>query len=133
MLVASGDRAPLEHSLDLSYPDGGSINNHILKDPYALQYVWVDNTIHILKTDLKSAFCLIPIHPKDWHLLGIYWQKQCYVDLYLPFGLRSAPFLFNQLSDSLEWVLQHNYGLQHVLHILTDSFIAEPSCLPMPG
>ena len=54
------------------------------------------------KTDLKLAFCLIPIHPDDWHLLGIYWQKQYYVDLYLPFGLRSAPFLFNQLSDALK-------------------------------
>ena len=28
------------------------------------------------KTDLKSAFHLIPIHPDDWSLLGIYWQSQ---------------------------------------------------------
>lgn len=123
----------------LSYPDGDSLNDHIPKDPYALQYVRVDDAIRILKslgpgsfmakTDLKSAFRLIPIHPDDWHLLGIYWQKQYYVDLYLPFGLRSAPFLFNQLSDALEWVLKHNYGLQRVLHILDDFFIAEPSRL----
>ena len=38
--------------------------------------------------------------------MGIYWQSQYYVDLYLPFGLRSAPFLFNQFSNALEWILQ---------------------------
>ena len=125
---------PKKHSSEwrtiyhLSYPEGDSINDYIPKDPYALQYVRVDDAIRILKslgpgsfmakTDLKSAFRLIPVHPGDWHLLGIYWQKHYYVDFYLPFGLRSAPFLFNQLSDALEWVLKHNYGLQHVLHIL---------------
>ena len=134
---------PKKHSSEwrtiyhLSYPVRDSINDYIPKDPYALQYVRVDDAIHILKslgpgsftakTDLKSAFRLIPVHPEDWHLLGIYWQQQYYVELYLPFGLRSAPFLFNQLSDVLEWVLKHNYGLQHVLHILDDFFIAEPS------
>lgn len=134
---------PKKHSSEwrtiyhLSYPEGNSINDHIPKDPYTLQYVRVDDAIHILqslgpgsfmaKTDLKSAFRLIPIHPDDWHLLGIHWQDQYYVDLYLPFGLRSAPFLFNQFSDALEWILKHNYGLQHVLHILDDFFIAEQS------
>ena len=28
------------------------------------------------KTDLESAFRLIPIYPDDWNLLGIYWQLQ---------------------------------------------------------
>ena len=136
---------PKKHSSEwrtiyhLSYPEGDSINDHIPKDPYALQYVPVDDAIRILqslgpgsfmaKTDLKSAFRLIPIHPADWHLLGIYWQSQYYVDLYLPFGLRSAPFLFNLLSEALEWILKNNYGLKHVLHILDDFFIAEPSRL----
>ena len=45
--------------------------------------------------------------------------------MYLPFGLRSAPCLFNQLSDGLERVLKNNYGIQHVIYILEDFFIAE--------
>ena len=114
---------PNKHSTDwrtiyhLSYPEGDSINDYIPKDPYSLQYVRVDDAINIVrslgpgafmaKTDLKSAFRLMPIHPSDWNLLGIHWQAQYYVDLYLPFGLRSAPFLFNQVSDALEWVLKH--------------------------
>ena len=104
-----------------------------------LQYVRVDDAIRILKslgpgsfmakTDLKSASRLIPIRPDDWDLFGIHCNNQYYVDLYLPFGLRSAPFLFNQLSDALEWVLKQNYELKHVLHILDDFFIAEPTRL----
>ena len=77
------------------------------------------------KTDLIFAFRLMPIHPEDWNFLGIYWQSQYYTDLYLPFGFHSAPFLFNQISDALEWILTHNYGLYHVIHILDDFFIAQ--------
>lgn len=134
---------PKKHSTEwrtiyhLSYPEGDSLNDYIPKDPYSLQYVRVDDAIRIIKslgpgsfmakTDLKSAFRLIPVHPSNWHLLGIYWQSQYYVDLYLPFGLRSAPYLFNQLSDALEWILKNNYNLRNVIHILDDFFIAEAS------
>ena len=122
---------PKKHSLQwrtiyhLSYPEGDSINDDIPKDPYSLQYVRLDDAVHILhslgpgafmaNTNLKSAFHLMPIHPDDWNLLGIYWQSHYYVDLYLPFGLRSAPFLLNQICDALEWILKHNYGLRHAL------------------
>ena len=37
------------------------------------------------------------------------------------------PFLFNQLSDGIEWTLKRNYGIQHVTHILDDFFITEHS------
>ena len=131
---------PKKHSSEwhtiyhLSYPQGHSINDYIPKESFSLTYVRVDDAIHILKTVGKGAFMaktirLIPIHPEDWSLLGIYWQSQYYVDMYLPFGLRSAPFLFNQLSDGIEWILKHSYGLKHVIHILDDFFIAEHSKL----
>ena len=77
---------PKKHSSDwrtiyhLSYPEGDSIDGFIPKEAYALQYVRVDDAIRILlslgpgsymaKTDLKSAFRLIPIDPGDWHLMG---------------------------------------------------------------
>ena len=40
-----------------------------------------------------------------------------------------APFLFNQLSDALEWVFKHKYGLKYVLHLLDNFFMAEPTLL----
>ena len=45
---------PKKHSSDwrtiyhLSYPEGDSINDYIPKEPYALQYVRVDDAIRIL-------------------------------------------------------------------------------------
>ena len=73
------------------------------------------------KTDLKSAFRLLPIHPEDWNLLGIYWQSHY-----------SDPFLFNQISDALEWILKHNHGI-YVIHILDDFFLAEKTKLDSLG
>ena len=76
------------------------------------------------KIDLRNAFCFIPVRPQDWNLLGIKWRGKFYIDTCLPFGLRSAPFLFNQLADAIHWSLQHNYNVRHVLHYLDDFFTA---------
>ena len=76
---------PKQHSTEwrtiyyLSYPPGDSVNDHIIpKDPCSLQYVQVNDAISILKslgpgtymakTDLKSAFRIMPIHQDDWNL-----------------------------------------------------------------
>ena len=32
----------------------------------------------LAKTDIKSAFRIIPIKPSDYDLLGIFWQGQYY-------------------------------------------------------
>ena len=34
------------------------------------------------------------------------------MDMYLSFRLDSASFLFNQLSDALEWIVKHNYRIR---------------------
>ena len=118
----------------LSAPYGSSINDSIKSQDYTLSYCSVDDAFAIVSTlgrgalmakiDLKNAFCLIPVRPQDWNLLGIKWRDQFYIDTCLPFGLRSAPFLFNQLPDAIHWSLQHNHGVRHVLHYLDDFFTA---------
>ena len=70
---------------------------------------------------------MIPARPEDWNLLGIQWRQRFYVDTCLPFGLRSAPFLFYRLSDVIHWVLHHNYGVVHLLHNLDDFFTTGPA------
>jgi len=70
------------------------------------------------KIDLKNAFRLIPIRLQDWNLLGIQWRQQFHIDTCLPFGLRSAPYLFNQLFIAIYWILKHSYNVQHLLHYL---------------
>ena len=38
------------------------------------------------------------MHTADRYLLGMRWRDHYFVDLVLPFGLRSAPFLFDTVS-----------------------------------
>ena len=54
------------------------------------------------KFDVESAYRNIPISPMDRHLLGLKWRGKHYVDLVLPFGLRSSPFIFNSVADLVE-------------------------------
>ena len=54
-------------------------------------------------------------------LLGVEWEDQVYYDTKLPFGLRSAPKLFNAIADGLEWCI-HQQGVQCIFHYL-DNYI----------
>ena len=54
------------------------------------------------------------------------WGGKFYYDKVLPFGLRSAPFLFNQLSEAVEWLLLNHCGISFVCHILDDFLVIEP-------
>ena len=63
------------------------------------------------KLDIKHAFRLCQVHLQDRELLGIHWQGKFYIDLPLPFGLRSSPYLFNRLADAFEWILKNNYRI----------------------
>ena len=79
--------------------------------------------------DIKSVYRIIPVHPKDRSLLGMRWREALYVDSALPFGLKSAPKIFNSMADALEWQLKH-MGLQQVFHYLDDFLIVGPPHSP---
>lgn len=71
---------------------------------------------------IEHAFCLCPVHLEDREFLGIHGQDKFYIDLRLPFGLRSSPFLFNRLADAFEWILKNNHHIQDLMHYLDDYF-----------
>ena len=52
------------------------------------------------KFDVKVAYRNFLVHPLDRYLLGMKWRNHYYVDLTLPFGLRSAPLF---LMRSQTW------------------------------
>lgn len=138
-LVPKKHSAKFRTIFHLSFPKSGStsINASISKDDFSLQYVTIDNAIEgikrlgqgcfLAKTDIESAFRLIPVHPDDYELLGMCWKGKYYYDKVLPFGLRSAPYIFNQLSDALEWILKNKCLISFVCHILDDFLIMEPA------
>ena len=60
----------------------------------------------LAKVDIKSAYRMVPVHLEDRLLLGMSWNGALYVDAALPFGLRSAPKIFNAVADTVEWILK---------------------------
>ena len=78
------------------------------------------------KVDIKSAYRIIPVHPSDRHLLGMFWHGCYYIDLTLPFGLRSAPAIFNTVADLFHWCLVNNWNVIDLLHYLDEYFTLEP-------
>ena len=125
--------------VDLSHPRDTSVNDGIPKHAHlcSMSYISVDDAMQrvvtlgcgtlLAKIDIKSAFRLtcIPVHPADRHLLAMEWKGAIYVDTCLPFGLRSAPKLFNIMADLLEWILLHQ-GVSSVFHYLDDYLTMGP-------
>ena len=79
------------------------------------------------KFDIESAYWNIALHPSDCHLLGLKWRNAYYIDLALPFGLHSAPAIFNSVVELVEWILVHNYSIEDLLHYLDDFILAAPA------
>ena len=65
--------------VDMSYPDGESINDGIDPDVCSLTYLKLEEVVHtvdrkgkgalLAKMDLESAYRIIPVHPTDRHLI----------------------------------------------------------------
>lgn len=114
---------------DLSSPHGSSVNAGISPALCSLHYASVDDAVRtiqrlgkdteLIKLDIKEAYRIVPVHPADYHLLGIRWADNVYIDRSLPFGLRSAPKLFNAVADTIAWVL-NCHGIKDQLHYLDD-------------
>ena len=114
----------------LSSPGGYSVNDGIDPEEFSLQYIKVDQIILMVskygsgalmaKFDDEAAYRNIAVHPDDRFLLGMKWRGKYFVDLALPFGLRSAPFIFNSVADMLEWILLHGHHLSDFVHYLND-------------
>ena len=76
----------------------------------------------LAKIDIASAFRIISVHPSDRHLLGMLWKGGVFINKQLPFGLRSAPLIFNAYADALEWILQ-DLGVAKIIHYLDDFLV----------
>ena len=121
--------------VDLSAPDGYSVNDGINPQHCTLSYISVDviaQTVLSLgrgcllaKTDVKSAYRQVPVHPQDRCLLGMRWLGRYFVDATLPFGLRSAPLIFSAVADALEWVVRQA-GVRHIYHYIDDFVLLGP-------
>ena len=115
--------------LDLSFPPHKSVNDGIDRQLCSLKYLTVDQAVaHILqvgqgavlaKVDVAHALRNILVHPEDRHLLGMRWGNDIFIDMTLPFGLRSSPKIITAVADALEWVFRHR-GVTWCMHYVDD-------------
>ena len=50
------------------------------------------------------------------------WDGSLYIDMALPFGLRSAPKIFTAVADAAEWIVRRR-GVKFLIHYLDDYLI----------
>ncbi|XP_028403232.1 uncharacterized protein LOC114525965 isoform X1 [Dendronephthya gigantea] len=132
-------KTPGEYRLihHLSFPNGASVNDGIAPEHTSVNYARVDDAVSMIKqlgrgcflakTDIKSAFRIIPIRPADYDLLGIFWQGKYYYDRVMPMGCASSCRTFEMFSTAIEWVAKTHLSIAHLIHILDDYLMAAPT------
>jgi len=94
-------------------------------------YVTIDDAINRILT-LGPGSLLAPFASYLFihcHLLAMRWDDWIFIDTWLPFGLRSAPKLFNIMAD----MLTREQGIIFVIHYLDDFLTIGPSGFPECG
>jgi hypothetical protein len=137
---SDGSKRRIHHlSFPSKYPTE-SVNGNIPEEYGTLRYSTMDDVMAILsrppygissilvKRDLEDAFRHIPISPLDWPLLGFHWDSTYYADCFLPFGLRTAPYIFNLFAEAFHWILGQALApfFTEVVHYLDDFLFISP-------
>ena len=78
------------------------------------------------KFNVEAEYRNIAVHPEDRYPLGMKWRGQFFVDLALPFGFCSAPYIFNCVADVVEWIILNKYRVTDLMHYLDDFLTAGP-------
>ena len=74
--------------VDMSSPEGFSVNDGILEALCSLSYVTINDAVLrvlaygqgalLAKIDICSAYRTVPVHPDDRWLMGMSWEDQCF-------------------------------------------------------
>ena len=114
-----------------------SVNQGIPREEATVQYEGIDDAVHLLKqlgpkafmakSDVRNAFRILPVHPRDYPLLGFKWRGKYYYDLSMPMGCSIACKVFEALSSALQWILRTKFGVSRVVKVLDDFLFIESS------
>ena len=102
--------------LDLSWPQGFSVNDGISKTDYVdgpmtislptpddmeRDIVRVGRGAFLYKTDLSRGYRQLRVDPLDWPLLSFRHEGNCFMDICPPFGLRSSAMAMQRVSQAI--------------------------------
>ncbi len=76
--------------MNLSAPEGASVNDGIAKELASVAYTYVDEVVRrvlqlgrgaeVDKADVKAAYRNVPVHPRDRWLLGMKWEGETFME-----------------------------------------------------
>jgi len=140
LIVSPLGAVPKKNSLKLrviqhlSWPRRGkgvSVNDQIVD--YECQYTRFTDVVRAVgaqpkgtlmaKYDIRDAFRLIRVRLEDQFLLGTSFVGWYFYERCLPFGLRSAPAIFEVFATAIE-LMGRQQGLEDFFHYLDDFFKA---------
>lgn len=108
-VVKKKDSSKIRPITDCRMPLKKSVNNYMVEVVEKFQFVQVDTVVQKLlegkyfmsTLDLSNAYRSVMIHEQDRQYFGLEWDGHRLVDNFLCFGCKSAPFIFNRLTDSI--------------------------------
>ena len=107
--------------VDLSWPEGGSVNDGLGSGWYVdgpatvtlptVEYMEgrlleLGRGTYLYKTDLARAYRQLRVDPVDWPLLGFSHNGRFYMDLCPPFGLRTSALFMQRTSEVISFIHQ---------------------------
>ena len=116
------DSSDMRVILDLSFPEGSSVNSAIPRDKLdgaqfklrlpspdmlARRMLQLGRRCLLYKIDLSRAYRQLRSDPLDWPLLGIQWQGKTYLDTAIPFGLRHGASACQRTSEAIVTIAAH--------------------------
>ena len=114
----------------LSYPKKGSVNDAIDDYDKSVSYPTVDDAIEIIlktgdavwlgKTDIESAFRIVPVLPKYYRTLGMMWNGKYYYDQCLPMGCATSCKIFAGIGTCLMELFERLSKKCRVINMLDD-------------
>lgn len=118
---------------DCRRPLGSSINNYMSTTFKEFSFKTVDDVSRLVKrdcymatVDIDSAYRTVTVAPQHWTYQGLRWpingQEAYVMDTSLCFGLRCAPYVFNQISNFITRCLRKR-GYNAVINYLDDYWV----------
>ena len=114
----------------LSYPSDSSVNDGIDAQFCSVHYTSFDEAIHMVqdlgkgclmgKTDIKSAFRLLPLSPADFDQVGFKFEGSYYVDKMLAMGCSISCSLFEKFSTFIEFLVKRRSKVGNLKHYCDD-------------
>lgn len=118
----------------LSFPEGESVNDNIDPALCTVHYTSFDEAVHMVqdmgkecllaKSDVESAFRLLPTQISDFDQLGFRFEDKYYFDKCMPFGCSISCATWEKMATFLELVVKQKSPVWDVKHYVDDFLFA---------